>query len=115
MLDSQLPEALTVEVTERAALLLMVSPVVHKGLMTTGHKVYFQTDYNLAMIKRLGCLVHCRLEKKERKRFGHHGALAVNIGLNGFKFPDFTCRLYIPHSRQIIFRRDVSFAEDYMP
>jgi hypothetical protein len=115
MLDSQLPEALTVEVAEHAALLLMISPVQYKGLMTTGHKVYFQTDYNLTMLKRLGCLVYYRLEKKERKRFGQHGALAVHIGLNGFKFPDFTCKLYMPHSRQVIYRRGVLFAEDYMP
>jgi hypothetical protein len=67
------------------------------------------------MLKRLGCLVHCRLEKKERKRFGHHGALAVHIGLNGFRFPDFTRELFVLHSRQIIYRRDVLFAEDYMP
>jgi hypothetical protein len=115
MLDSQLPESLTVEVAEHAALLLMISPVEYKGLMTTGYKVYFQTDYNLTMLKRLGCLVYYRLEKKERKRFGHHGALAVHIGLNGFKFPDFTYKLYVPSSQQIIFRRDVLFAEDYMP
>ena len=115
MLDSQLPESLTIDVAEHAALLLMISPVEYKGLMTTGYKVYFQTDYNLSMLKRLGCLVYYRLEKKERKRFGHHGALAVHIGLNGFKFPDFTYKLFIPHSRQIIYRRDVLFAEDYMP
>jgi hypothetical protein len=38
-LDSQLPESLTIEVAEHAALLLMISPAEHKGLMTTGYKI----------------------------------------------------------------------------
>jgi hypothetical protein len=60
-------------------------------------------------------MVYYRLEKKDRKRFGYHGALAVHVGLNGFKFPDFTYKLHAPQTRQFIFRRDVLFAEDCMP
>ena len=114
-LDSQLPKSMTLEVLRHAALVLMVSPTEYQGLITTGYKVYFQTDYNYTLLKRLGCMVYYRLEKKDRKRFGYHGALAIHVGLNGFKFPDFTYKLYIPQTRQFIFRRDVLFAEDYMP
>jgi hypothetical protein len=114
-LDSQLPESFTIHLAQHAALLLMVSPVKHDNLWTTGWEVYFQTEYNYCMLKRIGCLVYYRLEKAERKKFGTHGALAVLIGLNGFKMPDFTYALYKPHSKQMLFRRDVLFAEEYMP
>jgi hypothetical protein len=115
MLDAQFPEALTMHAAQHAALILMVSPVTHEGLVTTACKVYFQVDFNYTMLKRQGCMVYYRLEKKERKKFGTQGSLAVLIGLNGFKFPDFTYKLYLPSNKQIIFRRDVLFAEDYLP
>jgi hypothetical protein len=114
-LDSQLPESLTINLAQHASLLLMVSPVEHKGLWTAGWEVCFQTECNYCMLKRAGCLVYCRLEKEERKNFGTHGALAVLIGLNGFKMPDFTHALYKLHSKQVLYRRDVLFAEEHMP
>ena len=106
-LDSQLPKSLTIRLAQHAALLLMICPVMHNGLETTGFQVYFKTEFNLTMLKRIGCMVYYRLEKEQRVKFGAHGALAVLVGLNRFKFPDFTCQLYIPKSRQTIFRRDL--------
>ena len=114
-LDSQLPKSLTIRLAQHAALLLMICPVMHNGLETTGFQVYFKTEFNLTMLKRIGCMVYYRLEKEQRAKFGAHGALAVLVGLNGFKFPDFTYQLCIPKSRQTTFRRDLLFAEEHMP
>jgi hypothetical protein len=99
-LNSQLPESLTANLARHVSLLLMISPVKYEGLWN---------------YERVGCLVHHRLEKEERKKFGTHGALAALIGLNGFKIPDFTHAIYKPHSKQILCRRDVLFAEERMP
>jgi hypothetical protein len=85
------------------------------GLWATGWEVFFQTEFNYNTLKRQGCLVHYREEKEERKKFGSRGSLAVLIGLNGFKMPDFTCKLCKPPNKQIVHRRDVLFAEDYLP
>jgi hypothetical protein len=115
MLDAQFPEALTIHAAQCASLILMVSPVTHDGLMTTACRVYFQVDFNYNILKRQGCMVHYRLEKRERKKFGTQGSLAVLIGLNGFKFPDFTYKLYLPSNKEIIYRRDVLFAEECLP
>ena len=115
MLDAQFPEVLTIHAAQYASLILMVSPVEYDGLMTTAYRVYFQVDFNYTILKRQGCMVYYRLEKRERKKFGTQGSLAVLIGLNGFKFPDFTYKLYLPSNKQIIYRRDVLFAEEYLP
>ena len=114
-LDSQLPESLTIYLAQHASLLLMVSPVKCEGPWTTGWEVYFQSEFNYNMLKRQGCLVYYREQKEERNKFGSHGSLAVLVGLNGFKMPDFTHKLHKPQNKQIVHRRDVLFAEDYLP
>ena len=113
-LDSQLPDRFTIECAEHAALMLMVSPVLHQGVWTSGYKVYFKADFNYNMLKRIGSLVYVRLQKKQRVKFGVHGALGVLIGLGGFKFPDFTYKVWMPNN-EILFVRDCLIAEDYRP
>jgi hypothetical protein len=113
-LDSQLPAKFTIHCTRHAALILMVSPMLYKGKWTSAYKLYFKSDFNYLLLKRLGSLVYCKLQKAQRVKFGVHGALGMLLGLGGFKFNDFTYQVWLPNN-EIIFVRDCVIAEDYRP
>ena len=113
-LDSQLPERFTIHCAQHACLLLMVSPIQYRGKWTSGYKLYFKSDFDYRILKRIGCLVYVKLQKSQRIKFGQHGALGVLLGIGGFKFTDFTYKVWSPNE-EIIFTRDCVFAEDYRP
>ena len=85
-LDSQLPERFTMHCAQHACVLLKVSPMQHRGKWTSGHKLYFKSDFDYRILKRIGCLVCVKLQKSQRIKFGQHGALGVLLGIGNRGF-----------------------------
>jgi hypothetical protein len=88
MLDSPAPKKCELREAQHACHVLASTAFKLNGRVTTAHREIFGIDLDLRVFKRWGCLVHVRIDKAEREKFGAHGLFGVLLGPHGHKFED---------------------------